>query len=68
MEFNKLKWVLKVAQILNLTFLLLIRYGIVRDSYHNVQGYRKWYKVIGLENWENIYTEEGCKYYFNQFE
>ena len=54
MEFNKLKWVLKVAQILNLTFLLLIRYGIVRDSYHNVQGYRKGYKVIGLENWENI--------------
>ena len=56
MEFNKLKWMLKVAQIWNLTFLLLIRYGIVivRDSCHNVQGYRKGYKVIGLENWENI--------------
>ena len=46
------------VRISNLSFLILISYKRVRDflikTYHNVQGYRKIYKIIGLGNGENI--------------
>ena len=48
----------EVCPNLEFNFPPLIRYGRVRDflikTYHNIQGYRKGYKTIGLENEEKI--------------